>query len=289
MTRKIQWRAQVLANHPSSGHVALTLSDPGGESTVRPGQYAAIAVGDHDSAILLRRTAWIAADTERAMPIGAIEVVASSRGAGGRWLADLRRGDSVTVMSPLGRPFSLPRESVSCLLIGTGAGTAALLGLGRVLASRGCRVEFLLLTTAGAPYGLLEARRISSATYVVTMPRGKSAEDVRATVAEYLDDVDPDVVYSAGSADEVAPVAEAVSDIGLPQQCALDLQATCGTGICAGCALPVQGNDGVTRMVRVCTEGPVFNADLVRWRDLRQAEDDGTETLATGGASQWPR
>ena len=285
MTRKIQWQAQVLANHASPGHVTLTLSDPGGTSTVRPGQYAAITVGGRDSSMLLRRTAWIAADSERAMPIGAVEVVASSSGSGGRWLGQLRRGEGVGVMSPLGRPFSMPREPVRCLLIGAGAGTAALLGLGRVLAARGCRVEFLLMTTSSAPYGLLEARRISSATYVVPMPRGKTAADVRATVAVHLDDVDPDVVYSAGSADEVTPVAGAVSRAGLPQQCALDLPTTCGSGICAGCALPVRGNDGVTRMVRVCTEGPVFNADLVRWHDLHGVPQDSAGTTTAGGVS----
>jgi dihydroorotate dehydrogenase electron transfer subunit len=285
MTRKIQWQAHVLANHTSPGHVSLTLSDPGGASTTRPGQYAAITVGGSDSSMLLRRIAWIAADSDRPMPVGAIGVVASSAGSGGRWLEQLRRGDGVGVMSPLGRPFAMPREPVRCLLIGAGEGTAALLGLGRVLASRGCRVEFLLLTTAAAPYGLLEARRISSATYVVTMPRVRSAADVRTTVAEYVDDVDPDVVYSAGSADEVAPVAETVTSIGLPQQCALDLQAACGTGICAGCALPVRGNDGVSRLVRVCTEGPVFNADLVRWHDLRGVPEDAAGTTVAGGAS----
>ena len=31
---------------------------------------------------------------------------------------------------------------------------------------------------------------------------------------------------------------------------------------------PVVGEDGVTRMVRACTEGPVFRGDRVRWADL---------------------
>lgn len=285
MTRKIQWQAQVLANHTSPGHVSLTFSDPGGASIARPGQYAAISVGGRDSSMLLRRAAWIAADSERAMPIGAVEVVASSGGSGGRWLARLRRGDGIAVMSPLGRPFSMPREPLRCLLVGAGAATAALLGLGRILATKGCRVEFLLLAASGPAYGLLEARRISSATFVVPMPSGKTAADVRATVAKYIDDVEPEVVYSAGSAGEVAPVAEAVSHAGLPQQCALDSPTTCGTGICAGCALPVRGNDGVTRMVRVCSEGPVFNADLVRWHDLRAVPEDSAGTAAAGGVS----
>jgi dihydroorotate dehydrogenase electron transfer subunit len=43
---------------------------------------------------------------------------------------------------------------------------------------------------------------------------------------------------------------------------------TCGTGLCMGCVLPAVGNDGITRMVRACVEGPVFRGDLVRWDDV---------------------
>ena len=42
----------------------------------------------------------------------------------------------------------------------------------------------------------------------------------------------------------------------------------CGIGVCMTCVLPVIGDDGVTRMVRSCVEGPVFNGDLVRWDDI---------------------
>jgi dihydroorotate dehydrogenase electron transfer subunit len=52
----------------------------------------------------------------------------------------------------------------------------------------------------------------------------------------------------------------------------------CGTGVCQACVLPVVGEDGETRMVRACTEGPVFRGDRVRWRDL------GTVPSGTWGA-----
>ena len=42
----------------------------------------------------------------------------------------------------------------------------------------------------------------------------------------------------------------------------------CGIGVCMTCVLPVVGDDGRTRMVRSCTEGPVFPGDRVRWDDV---------------------
>ena len=42
----------------------------------------------------------------------------------------------------------------------------------------------------------------------------------------------------------------------------------CGIGVCMTCVLPVIGDDGVTRMVRSCVEGPVFRGERVRWDDV---------------------
>ena len=35
-----------------------------------------------------------------------------------------------------------------------------------------------------------------------------------------------------------------------------------------GSALPVIGDDGVTRMLRACADGPVLRGERVRWSDL---------------------
>ena len=42
----------------------------------------------------------------------------------------------------------------------------------------------------------------------------------------------------------------------------------CGIGVCMTCVLPVIGDDGVTRMLRSCVDGPVFRGDRVRWDDV---------------------
>jgi dihydroorotate dehydrogenase electron transfer subunit len=52
---------------------------------------------------------------------------------------------------------------------------------------------------------------------------------------------------------------------GAPAQCAVEEAMACGIGVCMTCVLPVVGDDGLTRMVRSCVEGPVFLGDRVRW------------------------
>jgi dihydroorotate dehydrogenase electron transfer subunit len=69
---------------------------------------------------------------------------------------------------------------------------------------------------------------------------------------------------------------------GIPVQALVsEPSMTCGTGLCMGCVLPAVGNDGVTRMVRACVEGPVFRGDLVRWDDV------GTIPFDALGAPGW--
>jgi dihydroorotate dehydrogenase electron transfer subunit len=63
-------------------------------------------------------------------------------------------------------------------------------------------------------------------------------------------------------------VATVAQIYGIPSQCAVEESMACGIGVCMTCVLPVVGDDGVTRMVRSCVEGPVFAGDRVRWNDV---------------------
>jgi dihydroorotate dehydrogenase electron transfer subunit len=77
---------------------------------------------------------------------------------------------------------------------------------------------------------------------------------------------------------------EAVSRVsaerGAVAQCAVEESMACGIGVCMTCVLPVVGDDGVTRMVRSCTDGPVFFGDRVRWSEV------GTVPADTLGAPE---
>ena len=67
----------------------------------------------------------------------------------------------------------------------------------------------------------------------------------------------------------------------------------CGIGVCMTCVLPVVGDDGVTRMVRSCVEGPVFRGDRVRWADVGTVPPDAlgapggpADAMPAGGAGR---
>jgi dihydroorotate dehydrogenase electron transfer subunit len=248
----------------------LSLVAPGVAERFRPGALVSLSVGGPLSARLLRR----AFPLFRARPTGAyggtLEVAFEAREPGEGWLTGQTAGTALDVIGPLGRPYALPKEPVACTLVGTGVHAAPLFPLAERLRERGCAVHMLLgATTESRLFGTLEARRTAKTVVVAT-------EDGSLGMTGHVVDVLPgllsrtgtDVVYAAGAATTLHGVAAAAEEHGAWSQTAVDLPLPCGTGVCNGCVLPVVGEDGVTRMLRACADGPVFRGDRVRWRDL---------------------
>jgi dihydroorotate dehydrogenase electron transfer subunit len=66
----------------------------------------------------------------------------------------------------------------------------------------------------------------------------------------------------------LAAVSAIAAERGVWSQTAVEESMACGIGVCMTCVLPVTGDDGITRMVRSCVEGPVFRGDRVRWDEV---------------------
>jgi dihydroorotate dehydrogenase electron transfer subunit len=243
---------------------------PGIAEHTRPGHFVALSVGGKDSGMLLRRAFSIYKVQERGVYGGTVEIVFAVHGKGTEWLARQRPHDPVDVVGPLGKPFSLPREPARCTLVGGGYGSAPLFSLAEQLRARGCRVDFVLgAATEDRLFGALDAKRMA-ATVAVTTDDGSVG--VRGMVSDVLPDVlhraDSEVVYACGPMAMLKAVTDICTDRGIVAQTAVEESMACGIGVCMTCVLPVIGDDGVTRMVRSCVEGPVFRGDRVRWDEV---------------------
>lgn len=258
---------EVLASRRMGAYRQLTLAAPGVPDRFRPGTFVALSTGPER---LARRALWI----HRVKPTGGygatIEVVVDPVGPGTRWLAAQPVGAPVEVTGPLGRPFALPKQAVSCLLVGEGYAAAPLFPLAERLRERRCPVTLVVAADDESRLlSALEARRSARAVTVVTRDGSVGR---RGQVADVIDEVlaqsGAEVVYAAAPAPTLHAVAAAAEQAGAWSQTALEQQTPCGTGLCQGCAVPVVGEDGVGRTVRACTDGPVFRGDRVRWADL---------------------
>jgi dihydroorotate dehydrogenase electron transfer subunit len=266
-TSPIHLIGEVLAVKKVGAFRHVTLVAPGIPERFRPGTFVAVSVSE---AHLARRGFWI----HRARPTGGygatVELVVDPTGVGSQWLATRPQGTPVELTGPLGRPFALPKDPVSCLLVGEGYAAATLFPLAERLRERGSVVSLLL----GAPdeahlLSALEARRTARSVTVVTADGSVGQQGSIATaVPETLKRSGADVVYAAGPPAMLHAVAAAAEDHGAWSQTALERPMACATGLCQGCPVPVIGEDGIARYVRACVDGPVFRGDRVRWAEL---------------------
>lgn len=267
--------AQLLRVVRDGAYTRLAVHAPAIAETARPGQFVAFAVGGPASGLMLRRAFSIA----RIGPAGTVEVVVAPVGPGTRWLTARVAGDRVDVVGPLGRPFPLPRVDESgvgprVLLVGGGYGAAPLFALAGGLRDRGCRLTMALgAATADKLYGTLEARRISDECTFAT-DDGSAGVHGRVTAAFDNSLTSFDLVYACGPMAMLSAVASMAKKAHVPSFIAVEEAMACGVGVCMTCVLPVRPQRGgaapgdggtAVRMVRACTEGPVFPGDAVQF------------------------
>ena len=269
-------KGTVVENKKVGSYFVLTATAAEIPNEFKPGNFVAVAIGDERSSLILRRAFSIYQVSDRGVYGGTIDIVVSPHGPGTDYLANLKRNDTINLVGPLGKPFSLPKDPVPCVLVGGGYGAAPLFTLAEALTARGCRVDFVLgASTQEKLFGMLEARRISTSLSVTT-------NDGTAGQMGLVTDVLPDaikksnaaVVYACGPMKMLQAVAEVAAVHGIVSQTSVEESMACGIGVCMTCVLPIIGDDGVTRMLRSCVDGPAFRGDKVRWEDIGQIPDD---------------
>jgi len=266
----IQVRGEVLSVRRAGEYFVLAFAAPGVAQRVTPGHFVALAVGGEPTAMMLRRCFSVHGVDRNGTSGGTVEIVVDAHGPGTQWLVERQRGDALDVVAPLGRPFSLPTDPVPAVLVGGGYGSAPLFMLADQLRERGSRVDMIMgAATESRLFGVVDGRRRAT-TLTVTTDDGSTGVKGRVTdvLDKILDEHGGQVIYGCGPMGMLAGIAGVAKARGIASQCAVEEAMACGIGVCMTCVLPVIGKDGITRMVRSCTEGPVFFGDQVRWSDV---------------------
>ncbi len=222
---------------------------------------------------------------------GCIDVLYKTVGEGLRLLSRKRPGDTVSVLGPIGRPFTFHEERPNALLIGGGVGIPPMVFIAdRLRCERGKWAPFAILgSEIPFPFDLQRSQldvpgipeEVSS-----TMPlledwgipaRLTSLQGYAGCFDGYVT-VLADAWLEALSLEELArteifacgptPMLRAVADLAarhdLPCQVSLEEFMACAVGGCAGCAVRIL-TPGGEAMKRVCVDGPVFEAASVVW------------------------
>jgi len=276
-TRAAQISAELISNKRvgSYHHMVFSVGDIAAQA--KPGNFVAIAVGGESSSMVLRRAFAIYRSTERGVNGGLVELVVAPHGQGSRWLTSLQAHDLVDMVLPLGTHFGIPTEPVRALLVGGGYGSAPLFGLAELLKSRGCRVDMVLgASTAAKIYAPLEGKRsVSSLTLTTDDGSAGIQGQITDVLPKLIEENEIEIVYSCGPMGMLQAITAVTDRYQIIHQCAVEEAMACGIGVCMTCVLPVTGDDGVTRMLRSCIDGPVIDGSRVVW-DSKRKIPEGT-------------
>ncbi len=243
----------VTANEPLGAYRLLRVADPDGPLP-DPGQFAMLAAserwgGGEDERPYLARAFSVARVLD-----GEAHYLLEDVGPGTRRLCELRTGDGLWALGPLGRGFASPLDGRRALLVGGGVGIAPLAILRDTLAGDGVASTVLLgfrddAHAAGAAllHGAILATDDGSVGHAGLVTELLAAELQRDGHA---------VVYACGPAPMLEAVRALCASHKTPAQLALEAGMACGFGACYGCVVPTR--DG--GYLRVCVDGPVLNA-----------------------------
>jgi dihydroorotate dehydrogenase electron transfer subunit len=246
-----------------------------------PGSFAHVTV---DPAIPMRRPLSIMRADARA---GWIELLYKVVGSGLHALAARKAGDTVSVLAPIGKGFTLHPERPRVLLIGGGVGIPPMVFLSeRLREDKRANWKPLVLMGSEIPFPF---RTRPSQILVPGMPAGAIAcmplldewgtPSRLATKSDFPGCFDGFVtqlgdawlsslgpaelaeveIFSCGPTPMLKATAALARKHNVACQVSLEEFMACAVGGCAGCTVLVQTEDGPA-MKRVCVDGPVFDA-----------------------------
>jgi dihydroorotate dehydrogenase electron transfer subunit len=214
-----------------------------------------------------------------------LELIVAAHGPGTSWLVAQHEGAIIDVVAPLGKPFMLPKTPANCLLVAGGYGSAPMVYLAQELIARGCKVDIIFgAGTESKLFDVLEAKRLAR-YFEITTDDGSAGTEGRVSTAmpAMMAKGETEAIYACGPMPMLQSVADLASKSNIISQCAVEESMACGIGVCMTCVLPVIGDDGITRMVRSCTDGPVFRGDKVRWDEIGTVPADCLGAPKSGG------
>jgi dihydroorotate dehydrogenase electron transfer subunit len=266
----------------------------------RPPRFEHAELGDRLA--LLRRPFSLAG--RRDTPAGVeLDLIHRVVGIGTQWLSDLKPGDPVHLIGPLGNRFILPHEKHGDdgvgILVGGGVGIPPMIYLASQLAGRkavafsGAVTRDLLpltITNAAPPPGPESVEPLYNVEDFAAfgVPAVLSTDDgsygfrgfITQALERYLDRffITPDarrrtILYTCGPEPMMKRVADIAQTRGIECQVAVERAMACGMGTCQSCVIrvkkpdpakpPMEGKAWCYRLA--CTDGPVFASTDLLW------------------------
>ncbi len=217
-----------------------------------------------------------------------IEVLYKSLGLGTQALENLKKGDQVNFMGPIGKGFEIVEEKRTPVLIGGGIGIPPLIFLLDEIKKNKSMKPFVFfgsetklpfkyspskILIKGLPSHIIasvdfiEANNIPSRLSSTKDFPGFHQGYIHELVEIWLKSLDKNKIeelsiFSCGPKPMLREISYLAKQYNIPCQISVEEHMACAVGGCAGCIIKVKENERISAK-RVCVDGPVFDAATI--------------------------
>ncbi len=236
----------------------LRLKAPAPLPVIKPGQFVNIEVKNTTEVFLRRPFSVFEVDYE----MNIISVIIKILGRGSKKLTEVMPGETLSLIYPLGRHFTYPEEGEKILAIGGGSGLAPMLFLAKESGLPSENVDILIGARSSSDHIDISAYGKYGNLHFTTEDGSLGTKGFVTHHPVFFGNIHKyNKIYACGPDGMMRAVAKEAKKAGVSCEVSLENLMACGFGVCLCCIEPTtRGN------VCVCTEGPVFNINELKWQ-----------------------
>lgn len=249
--KKFDERVTIFENKKiNEKYFKLTFRSKNLARNVKPGQFLMIQIGDQFDPFLRRPFSYYRVGSDR------VEVLYEILGYGTDLLSKKKKGETVKVMGPLGKPFAVESLRSKRVLVAGGVGVPPL-----VFFSEKVKSDYLLIGTKSKKE-VMPKKELSKVKAKVLFSTDDGSYGTKGRVTLLLERViekegaENIFIQTCGPMPMMNAVMALAKKYAIPGEASLDKTMGCGMGVCLGCMVKTHAG-----WVPSCTEGPVFAFD----------------------------
>ena len=223
---------------------------------------------------------------------GEFEILYQVVGKGTNIMSELKKGDEIDVLGPLGRGFWIPEKIERAIIVAGGIGVAPMVALAEKIRGKGqgARGKISVFIGGKTKNDILckeDFKKIRAKVYIATEDGSMGKKGTCVDLLSAFSFQPSAYIFACGPQGMLKAVADIARDKNMACQVSLDKRMACGTGACLGCVVKVSGQWSVvsgqknkkddastlntqhsTHYKCVCTDGPVFDAEEINWESI---------------------
>lgn len=217
----------------------------------KPGQFINVRISENGTGPLFRRPFSISNIHD-----DIVELLFNKVGKGTEILSRKEKDETIDIIGPLGKYFSINDQFEIGLLIAGGIGIAPFPFLSSELKNKGKKIETFL--------GFKEAKFIyKSRLENIYIATEDGSEGFKGNVIELLENylkanpIKNAKIFACGPKLMLKAIANLADQYKINCEVSLEEYMACGLGICQGCPVEMKSNN--KKYALVCKDGPIFN------------------------------